>query len=290
MNIYLIDGTYELFRHYFAVPPAKDTNAQEIGAVRGVLFSVLSMIEAGATHLGVATDHVVESFRNDLYSGYKTSEGVPPELLSQFPILEQALQAMGVLVWPMIEFEADDALASAAAKAAQDNQVTQVFICTPDKDLGQCVVGNRVVQLDRRQNTVRDETGVVAKFGVKPASIPDYLAVVGDSADGFPGVTGWGAKAAASVLSQFPHLEDIPKDWRAWPPSIRRSRALAESLFSAWDDALLFRTLATLRLDVPVFQSMEDLRWQGPHPEFAEQARRMKSPTLLDRAQAAKPK
>ncbi len=289
MKIYLIDGTYELFRHYFAVPSAKDSNGQEIGAVRGVLFSVLSMIEGGATHLGVATDHVVESFRNDLYAGYKTSEGVPPELLSQFPILEQALQAMGVLVWPMVEFEADDALASAAAQAAQDDHVTQVFICTPDKDLSQCVVGNRVVQLDRRQNTVRDEAGVVAKFGVMPASIPDYLAVVGDSADGFPGVTGWGAKAAASVLSQFPHLEDIPKDWRAWPPSIRRTRSLAESLFSAWDDALLFRTLATLRLDVPVFQSIEALRWQGPRPEFAEQAWRMKSPTLLDRAQAAKP-
>jgi 5'-3' exonuclease len=290
MNIYLIDGTYELFRHFFAVPSAKDANGQEMGAVRGVLFSVLSMIEAGATHLGVATDHVVESFRNDLYPGYKTSEGVPPELLSQFPVLEQALQAMGVLVWPMVEFEADDALASAAAQAAQDNDVTQVLICTPDKDLSQCVVGNRVVQLDRRQNAVRDEPGVVARFGVKPASIPDYLAVVGDSADGFPGVTGWGAKAAASVLSQFPHLEDIPKDWRAWPTSIRRTRSLAESLFSAWDDALLFRTLATLRLDVPVFEATDDLRWQGPLAEFAEQARAMKSPTLLDRAQAAKPK
>ncbi len=208
MKIYLLDGTYELFRHFFAVPSAKDANGQEIGAVRGVLASVLSMIEGGATHLGVATDHVVESFRNDLYPGYKTSEGVAPELLSQFPILEEALQAMGVLVWPMVEFEADDALASAAAKSAQDERVDQVIICTPDKDLSQCVVGTRVVQLDRRQNTLRDEAGVVAKFGVKPESIPDYLAVVGDSADGFPGVAGWGAKAAASVLSHYPHLED----------------------------------------------------------------------------------
>jgi 5'-3' exonuclease len=290
MDVHLIDGTYELFRHFFAVPASQDVDGQEIGAVRGVLASVLSMVERGTTHLGVATDHVVESFRNDLYPGYKTSEGVPPDLLSQFPILEQALQAMGVLVWPMVEFEADDALASAAARAAEDEHVTQVFICTPDKDLSQCVVGNRVVQLDRRQNAVRDEAGVVARFGVSPASIPDYLAVVGDSADGFPGVTGWGAKAAASVLSQFPHLEDVPKDWRAWPPSIRRTRSLAESLFSVWDDALLFRTLATLRLDIPVFQSIEDLRWQGPRPEFAEQARSMKSPALLDRAQAAKPK
>src|SRR5437899_9490415 len=185
MNVHLIDGTYELFRYYFAVPSATDASGQEFGAVRGVLTSVLSMIERGATHIGVATDHVVESFRNNLYSGYKTSEGVPPELLSQFPILEEALQAMGVLVWPMIEFEADDALASAAAKAAQDDRVTQVIICTPDKDLGQCVTGTRVVQLDRRRGILRDETAVEAKFGVKPQSIPDYLAVLGDSADGF---------------------------------------------------------------------------------------------------------
>jgi 5'-3' exonuclease len=223
MNIYLIDGTYELFRHFFALPSAKDSTGQEIAAVRGVLSSVLSMIESGDTHLGVATDHVVESFRNDLYPGYKTAEGVPPELLSQFPILEEALQAMGVLVWPMVEFEADDALASAAAKAAKDEHVTQVIICTPDKDLSQCVTGTRIVQLDRRQNALRNEAGVIEKFGVEPASIPDYLAVVGDSADGFPGVAGWGAKAASAVLSHFTHLEKIPQDWRQWPPSIRRS-------------------------------------------------------------------
>ena len=210
MNIYLIDGTYELFRHFFAVPSSKDAEGWEIGAVRGVLFSVLSMIEAGTTHLGVATDHVVESFRNDLYPGYKTSEGVPQELLSQFPILEEALQSMGVHVWPMIEFEADDALASAAVKSAQelekDEKVSQVFICTPDKDLSQCVQGTRIVQLDRRKNAIRDEAGVVEKFGVRPESIPDYLALVGDSADGFPGIKGWGEKAAVSVLSQYPHL------------------------------------------------------------------------------------
>ena len=199
MNVYLIDGTYELFRHFFAVPAAADVSGQEVGAVRGVLTSVLSMIERGATHLGVATDHVVESFRNDLYPGYKTSEGVDPELLSQFPILEEALVGMGVVVWPMVEFEADDALASAASKAAKDDSVKQVLICTPDKDLSQCVVGTRVVQLDRRSNVVRDEAGVVAKFGVKPTSIPDFLAVVGDSADGFPGVSGWGLKAAAPL-------------------------------------------------------------------------------------------
>src|SRR6266478_3787099 len=236
MNVYLVDGTYELFRHFFAVPAAADMNGQEIGAVRGVLTSVLSMIERGATHLGVATDHVVESFRNDLYTGYKTSEGVDPQLLSQFPILEEALAAMGVKVWPMIEFEADDALASAAGKAAQDASVRRVLICTPDKDLSQCVAGTRVVQLDRRREALRDEAGVVEKFGVRPQSIPDYLAVVGDSADGFPGVRGWGEKAAAQTLSRYPHLEDIPKDWHTWDPSIKNAPRLAGSLFSAWDD------------------------------------------------------
>src|SRR6476660_4056750 len=243
MDVYLIDGTYELFRHFFAVPSAKDASGQEIGAVRGVLVSVLSMIEKGTSHLGVATDHVVESFRNELYPGYKTSEGVPAELLSQFPILEEALESMGVKVWPEVYFEADDALASAAAKAANDERVGQVLICTPDKDLSQCVAGNRVVQLDRRRDILRDESGVVEKFGVKPESIPDYLAVVGDSADGFPGVPGWGPKAASLSLSQYEHLENIPKDWRAWPPSIRGARRQAESLFSHWDEALLFRTL-----------------------------------------------
>ena len=289
MDVHLIDGTYELFRHFFAVPAAADVNGQEIGAVRGVLTSVLSMIERGATHVGVATDHVVESFRNDLYPGYKTSEGVAPELLSQFPILEEALQAMGIVVWPMVEFEADDALASAASKAAKDERVKQVLICTPDKDLSQCVVRTRVVQFDRRQNVIRDEDGVVAKFGVKPQSIPDFLAVVGDSADGFPGVAGWGLKAAALVLSQYPHLEDIPKDWLEWHPSIKRARALAESLFGSWNDALLFRTLATLRLDVPVFDTIDDLRWNGPRPDFEEVCRRMKVPALLGRVMSAKP-
>jgi 5'-3' exonuclease len=287
MDVYLIDGTYELFRHYFAVPAAADVNGQEIGAVRGVLNSVLSMIEGGATHIGVATDHVVESFRNDLYPGYKTSEGVPPELLSQFPILEAALEAMGVLVWPMVYFEADDALASAAAKAALDDRVGQVLICTPDKDLGQCVVGTRVVQLDRRQNLFRDEASVVAKFGVKPESIPDYLAVVGDSADGFPGVRGWGAKAASSVLSQYVHLEGIPKDWMKWHPSIRKARVLSESLFAAWDDALLFRILATLRLDVPVFETVEELRWKGPRKSFEGYCGNMNAAGLLKRVASA---
>jgi len=286
MNVHLIDGTYELFRYFFAVPSAKDGTGQEIGAVRGVLGSILSMIEAGATHLGVATDHVVESFRNDLYAGYKTSEGVPPELLSQFPILEDALSAMGVKVWPMTYFEADDALASAAAKSADDLQVNQILVCTPDKDLAQCVMGNRVVQVDRRREIMRDEAAIEAKFGVKPESIPDYLAVTGDCADGYPGIAGWGAKAAAAVFSRYGHLEDVPKDCRDWDPSIKRARALAESLFRSWDDALLFRTLATLRLDAPVFESLDELKWDGPHPEFEKFCERIRAGDLYRRVTA----
>src|SRR4029077_5052350 len=288
MDVHLIDGTYELFRHFFALPAAADVNGREISAVRGVLTSVLSMIERGATHIGVATDHVVESFRNELYPGYKTSEGVPQELLSQFPIVEEALQAMGVVGWPMVYSEADDALASAAFNAAQDERVGQVIICTPDKDLAQSVVGTRVVQCDRRREIVREAAAIVAKFGVRPQSIPDYLAVVGDNADGFPGLRGWGQKAAALTLSQYPHLEDIPKDWQEWHPSIRKARALSESLFNAWSDALLFRTLATLRLDVPVFDTVDDLYWKGPEANFEEFCRRIKSRDLLGRASSAK--
>jgi 5'-3' exonuclease len=286
MNVHLIDGTYELFRYFFAVPSARDNTGQEIGAVRGVLGSVFSMIEAGATHLGVASDHVVESFRNDLYAGYKTSEGVPPELLSQFPILEDALSAMGVKVWPMTYFEADDALASAAAKSANDPQVAQILICTPDKDLAQCVVGNKIVQVDRRREIVRDEAAIEAKFGVKPESIPDYLAVTGDSADGYPGIPGWGAKAAAAVFSQYIHLENIPKEARDWDPSIKRAKGLAQSLFQSWDDALLFRTLATLRLDAPVFESLDELKWDGPRPEFDKFCERLRAADLYRRVTA----
>jgi 5'-3' exonuclease len=284
MKVHLVDGTYELFRYFFAVPSARDTNGHEVGAVRGVLGSVLSMIEAGATHIGVATDHVVESFRNDMYPGYKTSEGVAPELLAQFPILEAALEAMGVVVWPMVEFEADDALASAAKKAAEDGSVVQILICTPDKDLAQCVVGSRVVQVDRRRETTRDEAGVVSRFGVKPESIPDYLAVVGDTADGYPGLAGWGEKGAAHVFSQYPHLEQVPRDWQMWHPSIKKARGLSETLFNHWEDALLFRDLATLRRDVPVFRSVEDLRWKGPGAGFEDWGVKLKSPGLLRRS------
>lgn len=286
MKVHLVDGTYELFRHFYAVPSSKNDGGQEIGAVRGVLLSVFSMIESGATHIGVATDHVVESFRNELYPGYKTSEGVPPELLSQFPILEEALESMGVVVWPMVYFEADDALAAAAAKAANDQSVEQALICTPDKDLAQCVVGSRVVQVDRRRNIVRDEAAIEEKFGVKPESVPDYLAVTGDSADGYPGISGWGAKAASLVLSKYRHLENIPKDWRDWDPSIRRARPLSESLFGDWDNARLYRTLATLRLDVPVFDSVEELRWKGPRENFEQCCERLRARDLHRRASA----
>jgi 5'-3' exonuclease len=263
VDVYLIDGTYELFRHFFALPSYKDEKGREVGAVRGVVNSVKGLIDREVTHIGVATDHVIESFRNDLYAGYKTGAGIPPELYAQFPILEESLAAMGVVVWAMIEFEADDALASAAFKAAGDERVDRVVICTPDKDLSQCISGTRIVQLDRRANSFRDEAGVITRFGVKPESIPDYLALVGDSADGFPGVPSWGKKAAAAVLSNYPRLEDIPKDWRDWPLSIRNRRLLAKALFSFWDDAILFRRLATLRTDVPVFDDVDELRWRG---------------------------
>jgi len=287
MQVHLVDGTYELFRHFFAVPAAQDAQGVEIGAVRGVLGSVLTLLEQGATHVGVATDHVIESFRNELYPGYKTSEGVPAPLLAQFPVLEEALETMGVKVWPMVEFEADDALASAAAQSARDDRVERVFICTPDKDLAQSVAGDRVVQLDRMRNIVRNEAAVVAKWGVRPESIPDYLAVVGDSADGYPGLPGWGAKAASAVFARFDHLEGVPRDWRQWPQSIRGAMRLAAVLCEHREEALLYRTLATLRTDAPVSTSIDELRWRGPSAEFAGLCERLKAPALHGRAVAA---
>jgi 5'-3' exonuclease len=260
MVVHLIDGTYELFRHFFAVPSVKDANGQEVGAARAVVNSVKRMIDEGATHVGVATDHVIESFRNDLYGGYKTGEGIAPELYSQFPILESELKAAGFVVWPMVEFEADDALASAAVKAAQDERVDRVVICSPDKDLSQCVSGTRIVQLLRRTQVIIDEAAVIDKFGVRPASIPDYLALVGDAADGFPGIAGWGKKAAAAILSIYPHFEDIPKDWKQWVPKLRNASLLSKTFFNSWEEALLYRTLAILRTDVPVFDTVDELR------------------------------
>jgi len=244
-----------------------------VGAVRGVLASVMGLIEGGATHVGVATDHVVESFRNHLYSGYKTSEGVPAVLLAQFPILEEALQALGVVVWPMVEYEADDALASAAAQAARDERVNRVFVCTPDKDLAQSVRGTRVVQFNRRARTMCDEAGVVKKFGVRPESIPDYLALVGDASDGYPGLPGWGAKSSAAVLARFGHIEQIPADWRDWHANATNAPRLAETLIRERGRALLFRELATLREDLPLFENVDELKWEGPTERFAALAK-----------------
>jgi 5'-3' exonuclease len=269
LDVYLIDGTYELFRYYYAMPSARDRDGMEIAAVRGVVRSVLAMINGGATHVGVATDHVIESFRNRLWPGYKTGDGIEPDLLAQFPLLEEALSALGVVVWPMVEFEADDALASAAAIAAVDPHVDRVIICTPDKDLAQCVRGTRVVQMNRRTRIIRDEAGIVAKYGVPPMSIPDYLALVGDAADGYPGLPGWGTKSAAAVLARFGHLESIPEDSRSWGVNAANPAALALTLTRNRERVYLFRNLATLRSNLPLFDSVEALRWTGPTPAFA---------------------
>jgi 5'-3' exonuclease len=275
VQIHLVDGTYELFRHFFAMPSHRDADGREVAAVRGVIASVLGMITAGATHIGVATDHVIESFRNALWRGYKTSAGVDPALLAQFPLLEEALQALGIVVWPMVEFEADDALAAASKIAARDDRAERVIICTPDKDLAQSVRGTRVVQMNRRTRTIMDEAGVIAKFGVPPASIPDYLALVGDSADGYPGLRGWGAKSAAAVLARYGHIEAIPADWRTWGVNAANAGALSRVLAEERDRAMLFRTLATLRTDLPLFKSVDELEWKGPTPAFAPLAAKL---------------
>ena len=277
MDVYLIDGTYELFRHFYAVPSARERDGREVGAVRAVLTSMLGMINSGTRYIGVATDHVIESFRNRLWSEYKTGAGIHPDLFAQFPLLEEGLNALGIATWPMIEFEADDALAAAAAAAARNPRVTRVIICTPDKDLAQCVRGTRVVQMDRRARTTRDEAGVIAKFGVPPASIPDYLALVGDASDGYPGLLGWGAKSAAAVLAKFGHLESIPADWRTWGVNATRPGALADTLARERDRVMLFRDLATLREDIALFDSVDALQWQGPTPAFAPLAARFEA-------------
>jgi 5'-3' exonuclease len=290
MRVHLVDGTYELFRHFFGQPPRAAEDGSEIGGARGVVLSVVGMLSDGATHVGVATDHVIESFRNDLWPGYKTGEGIAPELRSQFEILETALDALGVALWPMIELEADDALASAASVASKDPAVEQVIICTPDKDLAQCVVGERVVQLDRRSGTVSDESGVWAKFGVSPRSIPDWLALVGDSADGFPGLAGWGRRSASVVLAHYEALDNIPNGVADWDPAVRgavRGAAkLAERLASERDHAELFRVLATLRVDPTVLDQVSTLQWQGPTKDFEEVCRHFRDPGLAERAAA----
>jgi len=289
LNVYLIDGTYELFRHYYALPSARDRDGRDVAAVRGVVGSVLGLINAGATHVGVATDHVIESFRNDLWPGYKTGDGIDPDLLAQFTLLEDALRALGIATWPMVEFEADDALAAAALAASRDPRVEQVLICTPDKDLAQCVRGTRVVQMDRRRRTIRDETGVIEKFGVRPASIPDYLALVGDSADGYPGLPGWGAKSSAAVLAKYGRLDTIPADWRTWSVNAANPASLARTLERDRDRAYLFRDLATLREDIALFDSVDDLRWRGPTAEFPALAARFDA-AVSDPSPASRPR
>ncbi len=286
MNVHLVDGTYELFRYFHVVPSTRDQQGREVGATRGVVGSVLGMLERGVTHLGVATDHVIESFRNELWPGYKTGEGTEPELRAQFPLLEEALEALGVTVWPMVEWEADDALASAAAKAARERTVSRVIICTPDKDLSQCVVDNRVLQLDRRSDVLRNADGVREKFGVGPESIPDYLALVGDSSDGFPGLPGWGAKSAGVVLARYVHLERIPDQESAWDVTVRGASRLAATLREYRELAGLFRDLATVRTDVPVFDSVDSLRWTGPMESFRAVSEGFGGAGLWGRAQA----
>ena len=264
MQVHLVDGTYELFRYFYAVPRHR-VNGDEVGAARAVTRAILGMLEDGSTHLGVATDHVIESFRNDAFAGYKTGAGIDPELYGQFTLLERALGALGVAVWPMVEFEADDALATAAMRASDDTRVTRVLIATPDKDLAQCVVGDRVVQHDRRRELVRTEEDVIERFGVSPEVIPDYLALVGDAADGIPGIPGWGAKSAATVLAHYRAIEDIPASCDDWQVQVRGATRLAGTLAERLDEALLFRELTRLRRDVPILQGgVDDLRWSGP--------------------------
>ena len=285
MVVHLIDGTYELFRYFLSPAAAFDRSTpEELRAVRGVVASILGMLEHGATHLGVATDHVIESFRNALWPGYKTGEGLDPLLYAQFGPLEEALGALGVVVWAMVEFEADDALAAAAAMAAADPRVEQVVVCTPDKDLAQCVRGDRIVQLDRRTRELRDEAAVRQKFGVSPVSIPDWLALVGDSADGYPGLPGWGARSAATVLARYQHLEHIPESATRWDVSVRGAARLAATLAEQRERALLFRTLATLRTDALIGVDVDALRWTGPRADFGAWSVRLGTPALHERA------
>lgn len=287
MRVHLVDGTYELFRHHFALPPRVNSEGLEVAATRGVLSSIIGMLEEGATHIGVATDHTVESFRNALYDGYKSGEDLDPLLGDQFHLLEDVLRAAGFTVFAMTEHEADDAMGAAAAIAAADPRVEQVIICTPDKDLGQCVVGDRVVQLDRRKGLLINRQGVIDKFGVPPESIPDYLGLVGDTADGFPGLPGWGAKSASAVLARYGHIENIPADVSAWDVQVRGAAKLSATLNEQVEFALLFRRIATIALDAPTMQSVDELRWVGPTPEFAALAERIDATRMMARLEKA---
>lgn len=284
MQVHLVDGTYELFRQFFGRPGHTNSEGTEVGATRAVLRNMLAMLSDGATHIGVATDSVVESFRNDLYAGYKTGEGMDPEIRAQFPMLDEGLVALGLATFAMIEYEADDAMASAAMVAAADPAVERVLICTPDKDLAQCVVDGRIVQFDRRKDKIFEVADVVEKFGVLPESIPDWLGLVGDAADGFPGLPGWGAKSASTVLARYKHIEDIPLAAGQWDITVRGGAKLAKTLADHMADALLFRRIATLETDAPSITKVEELRWRGPTPELAEVAARLDAPDLMKKA------
>ncbi len=284
-RVHLLDGTYELFRAFYGAPSRQTSSGQEVGATIGFIQSVLGLLQGGeVTHIASAFDHVIESFRNDLFEGYKTGEGVDPLILSQFNLVEDAARAMGVAYWPMIEFEADDALASAAAQWSADTRVRQILICTPDKDLAQCVVDRRVVCFDRRNRVMIDEEGVREKFGVDPSSIPDWLALVGDSADGIPGIRGWGKKSAATLLEHYKHLEGIPRRADEWVVQVRGARRLAHNLADAWTEVQLYRQLATLRLDVELGLAVDDIKWGGvPRADFEELCNRLEKPDLFER-------
>ncbi len=284
MHVHLIDGTYELFRNYYAVPGARDDAGREVAATRGVLASLIALLRQDeVSHVAVAFDTRIESFRNELFAGYKTGDGIDPDLWAQFPLVEEGVRALGMVAWSMLEFEADDALAAGAARYGNDPRVERVWLCTPDKDLAQCVRGERIVGLDRRRELVLDEAGVVAKFGVQPASIPDYLALVGDEQDGIPGLPKWGSKGAATVLAHYGHLEAIPDDPAQWAVTVRGATGLAAVLAEHRAEAMLYRRLATLRTDVPFVESLDDLRWRGPAPQFEAFCRAIGAERLQDR-------
>ena len=284
MKIHLIDGTYELFRNHFGAPPKKSASGMEVGATLGLMRSLLMLLQSpGVTHAAVAFDHVIESFRNKLYSGYKTSEGVDPILLAQFPLAEKAVSALGVVVWSMIKFEADDAIATATTRFKKDKSVEQIVICSVDKDLAQMIEGKKVVCWDRRREIILDEKGVFEKFGVTPESIPDYLALVGDSADGYPGIQGWGAKSTSTVLAKFKHIEAIPNDPKKLPLSLGRATTLVDNLQQNYKDALLFKELSTLRDDVPLKENLNDLKWQGAYPRLKKLCQELRDERIPER-------
>ena len=286
MKVHLVDGTYELFRHYFGAPSHITSEGYEVGATRAVLASMLSLLEQGATHIGIATDHIITSFRNELYEGYKDGSDIDPDISGQFHILEDLLEAAGFIIFPMVEFEADDALASAAVRSTVDKRVDQVVICTPDKDLGQCLTpDHKIVQYDRRKKLEMNYEAIIEKFGVRPESIPDYLGLMGDTADGFPGLQGWGAKSSSSVLAVYNHIEHIPEDPEKWEVSVRGAKKLAATLNENQSLALLFRQIATLSYDAPTFGSIDELHWEGPGSDFVQIAEKLDSTRLIERAE-----